>query len=139
MKYTEEELIKELKSDKFKKSLKTLEEISQAFTDSEPNNKRLLEARLLRANLNLTKETSDKLKKEDSKTIKNILIGAGLSFILTILTQLLFADNKQQAPTELQTLIIEQNKILIQSQIDYQKVSLDILSLKKEIDSLKGK
>jgi len=137
MKYTEEELIKELKSDKFKKSLKTLEEISQAFTDSEPNNKRLLEARLLRANLNLTKETSDKLKKEDSKTIKNILIGAGLSFILTILTQLLFADNKQQAPTELQTLIIEQNKILIESQNDYRKLSLDITSLQKEIDSLK--
>jgi len=139
MKYTEEELIKELNSEKFKKSLKDFEEISQAFTDLEPNNKKILESRALRANLNLTRETLSKLKKEDFKTVRNILIGAGLSFILTISIQLIFANNRQQESTELQTLIIEQNKILIQSQIDYQKVSLDILSLKKEIDSLKGK
>lgn len=117
---------------------KVLEDLSQAIIDNKPFNKGVLEAKLLRTNLELARGTLDKLKKEDFKTIRNILIGAGLSFILTISSKLFFADNARQEPTELQTLIIEQNKILIQNQNDYHKVNLEILSLQKEIDSLKG-
>jgi hypothetical protein len=99
---------------------------------------KLLEIRSLRTGVALSKQALINLKNEFKRNIFYILVGGLIGFISSYML-LKFQSKSEERIIELSKLLNEKNE----SKVDFQKhlndTNIELLSLKKEIDSLKYK
>ena len=107
----------------------------QDITDSKGLNKDLLVTRNIKANTDLAIKTLDRLKHDVYRNLIYIFIGGFFGLLPTILSE----DKTTTEEILLNKLISSKNEFQIQNKIYLLQMRSEITSLRKEIDSLKGK
>jgi DNA repair exonuclease SbcCD ATPase subunit len=107
----------------------------QDITDSKGLNKDLLVTRNIKANTNLAIKTLDRLKYDVYRNLIYIAIGGFFGFLPTIVSE----DKTTTEEILLNKLISSKNEFQIQNKTYLLQMHSEITSLRKEIDSLKGR
>jgi hypothetical protein len=107
---------------------------AEDFVNTQGLNKELLQSQNLRLNTELAKLTIEKLKTDFNKNIILIIIGVVIGYIPNLLNE----DKTTEVIELLTKSKLETQQINYNFQTDIQKMRLELISLKKEIDSLKN-